>query len=421
MNYLREIDDVIDTVKRAKEKNTNVNLLIGAGCSVSANIPLAEGIVDEIRRNYPREYNRAEVKDYATCMSKLTPIERKNLIIDKVNNAKINWAHIAIAQLLKNNYINRVLTTNFDNLILRACSLVGEYPAIYDLATSVNFRSDLLFDKSVLHLHGQHTGFILCNTSDEVEKQSKVLKDVFNDLKQQSLWIVVGYSGNNDPIFNLLAEEESFEHRLFWVGYLNNEPSEKLVNNLLGEQKYAFYVKDYDADDFFVTLARRLKCFPPDFIKKPFTHLSATLDLLTQYKLPKEETFYYVDDLNVSTRDIVKEAVEEIESDNVRMANHFLTVGLHEEFYDLVENCKKEEIEKILPIFNSVKTKTIGLLEEECKKISEEVEKNINNEKLIIKWAKALRNLSRLHNEEKAIGLLIESNKKYELAVTATV
>ena len=140
-------------------------------------------------------------------MSKLTPSERRNLISRIVKDAKINWTHIAIAQLMKQGYINRVLTLNFDNLVQRACSLVNEFPAIYDMTTSSEFRTDLLFDKSVIHLHGQHTGFILCNTEEEVDAQSKVLQPIFDQLDQKSLWIVIGYSGNNDPIFKLLAKK----------------------------------------------------------------------------------------------------------------------------------------------------------------------------------------------------------------------
>jgi NAD-dependent SIR2 family protein deacetylase len=164
MEFERSIDDVVEAIKKAKLKNIKVNLLIGAGCSVSAGIPSAAGMLNKIMEEYPREYERATPKDYSNVMSKLTPPERRNLIMELVTNSKVNWAHVAIAQLLKHHYIDRILTTNFDNLLQRACSLVGEFPAIYDLASSKDFRTDLLFDKSILHLHGQYTGFILCNT-----------------------------------------------------------------------------------------------------------------------------------------------------------------------------------------------------------------------------------------------------------------
>lgn len=39
ISIYRDLEDVVSALKRLKEDNINVNLLIGAGCSVTANIP----------------------------------------------------------------------------------------------------------------------------------------------------------------------------------------------------------------------------------------------------------------------------------------------------------------------------------------------------------------------------------------------
>ncbi|QLF02902.1 SIR2 family NAD-dependent protein deacylase [Bacillus cereus] len=335
----RDIDDVVYALKKAKDEGINVNLLIGAGCSVTAGIPAAQGMINMIKKEFPKEFERAIIKNYPNCMSKLTPSERKNLISSIVENAKVNWTHVAIAQLLKSGYINRILTPNFDNLIQRSCSLVGEFPAIYDLATSSVFRTDLLFDKSVIHLHGQHTGFILCNTEKEVEAQSNNLKPIFEQLDQKSLWIIIGYSGDNDPIFRLLARKELFEHRLFWIGYEDNEPSVMLKDQLLSDEKYAFYVKGFNSDDFFVKVSQKLNCFPPAFIQKPFTYLSDTLDTLAQYKVPAPSSNLYVvndfNDIHIVTKKVVEGAINTIENNKNLMAQHYLMAGLFDEVIQL--------------------------------------------------------------------------------------
>lgn len=41
----RTIEDVLETVKKAKERQKKCCLLIGAGCSVKAGVPLASGFV----------------------------------------------------------------------------------------------------------------------------------------------------------------------------------------------------------------------------------------------------------------------------------------------------------------------------------------------------------------------------------------
>ncbi|WP_255295321.1 SIR2 family NAD-dependent protein deacylase [Bacillus thuringiensis] len=364
-NIYRELEDVVSALKKAKEDNINVNLLIGAGCSVTANIPAAQGMVDAIKKEFPGEFKRAEEKNYPNCMSKLTPSERRNLISRIVKDAKINWTHIAIAQLLKHGYINRILTLNFDNLVQRACSLVNEFPAIYDMTTSSEFRTDLLFDKSVIHLHGQHTGFILCNTGEEVEAQSKVLQPIFDQLDQKSLWIVIGYSGNNDPIFRLLAKKKIFEHRLFWIGYENNPPSTMLKSDLLSDDKYAFFVEGYNSDDFFVLVSQQLGCFPPTFIGKPFTHLSETLDTLARYRIPsvnhKSVRYGNADDnyaIHSLTKNVIQKAISSIENNRELMTQHYTMAGLFDEVIKLADKIPdKDDLGFEYQVINALRQK----------------------------------------------------------------
>src|SRR5262249_45245367 len=148
-------------------------LLLGAGASVKAGIPTAAGFVKIIRRHFPNAYQWAPKKTYASCMSELAAGERRGLIGDYVDRAKLNWAHIAIAQLMKSGYIDRVLTTNFDLLVIRACALLGEFPAIYDFAASQVFRAEYVPEKAIFYLHGQRTGFVLIHTDREHAQHSK--------------------------------------------------------------------------------------------------------------------------------------------------------------------------------------------------------------------------------------------------------
>ncbi len=391
MNFVRSIEDVVLAVERAKEESININILIGAGCSVSAGISTAKGILKIIKEKYPREYERASCKDYATCMSKLTPSERKNLIESLVKKAKINWAHIAIAQLMKLGYIDRILTTNFDNLVQRACSFVSEFPSIYDLASTNVLRTDMSFDKSVLHLHGQHTGFVLCNTESEVNEQANRLQEIFNKLNQNSLWIIVGYSGDNDATFNLLKREKTFEHRLFWVGYKDNEPNTELQDKLLGENKYAFYIKGYNADDFFVTLARRLDSFPPDFINRPFSYLKRSLDEINNYKMPGDNVIIPREDINSATKNIIEEAIINIENNNVKMAKHYFSMGLNDCVLPLLEKSTEDEQIEILKLLDDDIDQVTEVTKREMSKLEKKIntyDKSIDN---LIDYTQTLR------------------------------
>lgn len=331
----REIEDIAETLKRAKERGRTCSVLIGAGCSVTAGIPTAQGFVDFIKEKHPRSYERANPKTYPKCMAELSVDEQRSLIVDFVDKAKINWGHIALAQLIKTGYIDRILTTNFDSLIMRACALVNEFPAVYDIATSQLFEPDKVPDKAVFHLHGQRSGFILLNNEESLKEHSKNLGSIFEDVNRGRVWLVVGYSGENDPVFDHLVQMKRFDNNLFWIGYKDNEPANHVREHLLlKKEKYAFYTKGYDADSFFVTLAQRLGCFPPDFVGKPFSYLDELFNQLTEYTLPKTDS--PIDALK-NARSYVQEAIEKIEGakSDVLEASSNLLSGEYEKVVEL--------------------------------------------------------------------------------------
>jgi len=336
----REIDDIVDTLKNAKIRNKKCSVLIGAGCSVTAGIPTAQGFVEIIKEKYPRPYNRAKEKTYPKCMEQLAISQQRDLIASYVDQAKVNWAHIALAQLMKAEYVDRVLTTNFDPLVMRACSLLGLFPATYDLATSQLFEPEMVPDQAVFHLHGQRTGFILINTDEAFEKHSKLLAPVFDDAGQGRVWLVVGYSGENDPVFDHLASVDCFYNYLYWIGYQNDDPAIHLRDRLLIDGKDAYYTNGFDADSFFVTLAQKLNCFPPDFISKPFSYVDNLFDGLTPYTLPKTDA--PVDAMRYA-RIAVRAAIDEIQpvQSEVLQGWSNLLAGKYEEVINLMSNYEK--------------------------------------------------------------------------------
>jgi tetratricopeptide (TPR) repeat protein len=303
----RDINLVVQTLKNAKDRQRGCSLLIGAGCSVKAGIPVASKFTEIIQERFPESYKMAKQKAYPQCMAELSLGERRDLIGDFVDKANINWAHICIAQLIKHGYIDRVLTVNFDPLVVRACALLGVFPAVYDFAASQRFKPADIPDQAVFYLHGQRSGFVLLNTESEVKELSNHLEPVFSDAARGRTWLVVGYSGANDPVFEHLAQIERFDHRLFWVCYKDEDPPAHVREKILVPGKDAYYVKGFDADDFFVTLAQKLGHFPPDLVGKPFSHLEQLITMLTPYNLPGQASTI---DVTSGTMKQIREAIE---------------------------------------------------------------------------------------------------------------
>ena len=237
VDYTRTLDDVAEAVANARERGVKVCLLIGAGCSYSAGIPLASGFQKIIEDKYPHAYAKASAKSddpsYADCMAALAVGERRHLIREYIREANINHAHLGIAQLIKAGYVDRVLTTNFDPLVAEACRLCNTSIATFDFAATQTFDPGDAPEKAIFHLHGQHTGFRLLNTEEECNSLGETIRPLFEDSGRRRIWIVVGYSGEQDPVFEQLARIQRFDHRLYWVSYDDKVPPAHVLVRLL--------------------------------------------------------------------------------------------------------------------------------------------------------------------------------------------
>lgn len=379
--YLRDIVDVAEAIKRAYDNGVKVNFLIGAGCSVSGGIPVANKLVEEVKKIYPNEVKYCNSEEYSDIMEMITASERRMLIKKYVDNANVNWSHLLIAQLLKVGYINCVITTNFDNLLLRASAMVNHFPAIYDLAAAKEFQSELFLENAIVHLHGQHTGFILCNTKEELKEQKKVIEKVFFELNKNSLWIVLGYSGESDPIAQIFKENKNSYNRLYWIGYEDYEISKKVEPLFKNKARYCYYVKGYDADSFMIKLAKHLKNYPPLIIEKPFSHLQELIDNIAELNIKDDHQQILGEEPKGKLkiiREFVDRAITKIEN-NLELKVRY--------YYDLEMFEKLKEYKKEFSEDCEVSEK-IKLLEKEI--FNEQFDiKNI--EKNLIKWIEKVK------------------------------
>ena len=290
MSYFNtNIEEIVENLKINKSNMCKTAVLLGAGVSVTAGIPTAKGIMNDIEKKYPTTVSKCRNKTYQNYMQLLSPNQRRSLIANYVDNAKINLAHLYLGTLIKENYIDRVLTTNFDNLVIRSLGLFNKYPAIYDLVASQTFIPEETAQLSLFYLLGQRNGYDMINTKSEMERLSKAThyEDLFRDTAKLRGWIVVGYSGENDPIFNRLAEIEVFKNKLFWIGYKEDPKNHVLQRILTPKEKYGYYLKGYSADNFFRDLVRKLELPEPQILSTPFSHLKEEIENIGIFPVEK--------------------------------------------------------------------------------------------------------------------------------------
>lgn len=158
---MKEIDVTHLAYLLNEAKNNNQPrpiFFLGAGASRTGGIPLAREIKEQILNRYSNnpflKGLKEEEQSYASLMARLQPAQRDDLLKQYINDARINVTHIYLAQLLKNDYVDYILTVNFDNLMLRALALYNIFPATYDMAILKDLTTSTFKEKSVVYLHG---------------------------------------------------------------------------------------------------------------------------------------------------------------------------------------------------------------------------------------------------------------------------
>ncbi|PHR61178.1 MAG: hypothetical protein COA43_04155 [Robiginitomaculum sp.] len=296
-----DIESVADAMRRAKkDPSTDFAFITGAGCSLSAGIPLASTLAKEIQKKHAFQCRKLSGKDkenYGKCMANIDKKERIAILAPYLKNAKVNWAHIAIASMLEAGYIDRILTFNFDSVLARACGMVGQYPAVYDYGSAASSSTDHIVNPAIIHLHGQGHGHTLLNTGRETEQHVKNLRSLLQDTFDTHKILIVGYSGQSDAAFEEMNTIYNDRNQLFWAGFEEKLPHH--ITSLLSESDIANYIANADADFFLMDLARELGCFPPVLMKNPYEHLLKELKPLAEFPFSNDNKIDYAQDIRV--------------------------------------------------------------------------------------------------------------------------
>ncbi len=227
-----------------------VGVLLGAGCSVSAGIPLGS----QWARQLCETYALRPTRNFMTAMQQIPELAADDLINRKVDEAKVNWTHLALARLLQDEIVDVVASLNFDTLVERACGLLGySRLTVHDLANATIFDPFKMRYPALIYLHGKLGGFTK-KVSAQDTKKHPLARQLFA-LGHEWIWVVIGYGGISDnflPIFLGSSIQEPF-----WCSFQGEEPppaAAKVSPRL---------IRIESSDEFLTELAASLGCKLP--------------------------------------------------------------------------------------------------------------------------------------------------------------
>ena len=248
---INEIKNILDDVE-----NSPFFLMVGAGVSIP-NIPSAQSIIEICRKklNITKKDTINYACEYSEILSKAFPSPelRRRFLESIIVNTKITDSNVELADiLLSKKLTNTLFTTNFDNQIERAISLLGGD----NIITSDNNESNMLIDVDpkkiqIIYLHGKYNNYKCKNLIDEINKRDNSefsMDKLLSHYLRNKSPIIMGYSGIYDDIFM-----ESIQKRLkndvpfnyYWFCY-SKEDYEKLPNWLKNNKQVKFILPKID-------------------------------------------------------------------------------------------------------------------------------------------------------------------------------
>jgi len=331
------------------------------------------------------KYYLHTTSEYGTLFqhTRKTREERQMYVEQLISNNSPSPGYMYLAGLINAGRFNRILTTNFDDLLNDA--LVKYYSikpinCAFDSAVT-SFNNSSLRPK-IIKLHGDFLYDNIKNTDDELLDLSENMEGKMIEMCEDKGLVVVGYSGNDESIMtpireNLRKNKKFLTKGIHWCLYSSDQDNssvyideEEIPENLrIIRKRYpdrVFLYSIFGFDKFMESIFTRCRLNLPDTILYPYQNNVAN----DYYK--SCEDLEKIEKLTPQVRDHMNKALERMEITpdknqfKVRRAEKKWRDGAHlrdtEKEYESSINCFQESIDIVSEVLNDEKiNKTLKL------------------------------------------------------------
>lgn len=277
-NKRRQVNDLSRFVSTRTDSNPNYTLLLGAGCSVTSGVRSGaelssiwrrELYSSEIKKNSGNfdesaDAQRAYLKQY--CSSWYDPSreysslferkfdlqrQRRMFVEAEVSGKKPSIGYAYLTALVNSSFFGTIFTTNFDDLINEAFYLYsGDRPIVCAHDSSINSITVTSKRPKIIKLHGDYLFDDIKSTARETESLEQNMKEKFIEFSKDFGLVVVGYSGADRSIMDLLSlllkNDDYFKGGIYWCMRPDSEVTEELKKLLWKDRVYFVEVDGFD-------------------------------------------------------------------------------------------------------------------------------------------------------------------------------
>ena len=233
----------------------SVSFLLGAGASVSSNIPSGGQMVWDFKRtlyctdnnirtslygDLSKENVQKEIQsyfdgrggypelwspeEYSFYFEKCYPSrsDREYYIRNKVRDIKPSLGYLCMGELIVNGKIDLVSTTNFDDLVQAGVHSINPGFSIKTISSAVSNSVGFALNEgfpNIIKLHGDYLFDKLKNTESELQKLEDKIADIWKTSIKQNGLIVIGYAGNDNSVMSVLEgliNEGGIKKGVYW-------------------------------------------------------------------------------------------------------------------------------------------------------------------------------------------------------------
>lgn len=184
-----------------------------------------------------QEWYKRPASEYSKLFEKYEPKEigRQRYIESIIEGKTPSFGYVVLANLMASNYVNTIITTNFDDLTYGACtSFTSIRPIVYAYGVLASEMRVTAPRPKILKLHGDYLYSAVKNTDREIAAQDpNMARQVSQVLGEYGL-VIVGYSGGDGSVMKILSQI-SEKNDLYWCVHRGTEPNDA-VKTLLSEK-----------------------------------------------------------------------------------------------------------------------------------------------------------------------------------------
>ena len=283
-DLIRFIGNTTEYLESPERVNTpNYSILLGAGASVTSGIRSGQTLIDEWKKEIYEEsdkkddislenfFNSNNAPDwyeennaYSALFENRYDLQRhrRMFVEHEVAGKTPSIGYAYLVKLIEKGFFNTVFTTNFDDLLNEAFYRFSkERPIVCAHDSSISGITVTSTRPKIIKLHGDYLFDDIKTTLRETESLEVNMRMKFQEFAKDFGLIVVGYSGHDRSIMDiltyLLQHEDYFKNGIYWCIRKGDKNISSELKKLLWRDR-VFFVEIDGFDELFAEINHKL-------------------------------------------------------------------------------------------------------------------------------------------------------------------